>query len=80
MMKKPISNPITALLFQAWVWPPYCSARVYEMINPIIRIAPTKSICSSFSFHVAGTAFAFAGVSKKNRTTTAAIPPMGRLM
>ncbi len=80
MTKDPTSRPITVLLFHGCVWPPYCKARIYEMIRPIIKAAPTKSICSIFSLNVASAGFALAGVLKKRKTITAASPPIGRLM
>jgi hypothetical protein len=79
MAKEPTSNPMTMLLFQGYIWPPYCNARINEIIKPIIRAAPTKSICSSFSFNVASVGFALFGVVKKKKTNMAANPPMGKL-
>ena len=62
MRTKPTSRPITTLLFQGCVWPPYWRARIKEMMPPMTRVTPTGSNCRNFSFGVAGTAFAWAGV------------------
>ena len=77
---KPTSNPITRLLFQGWVCPPYCNANMYDTIKLIMRAAPIRSICSSFSLNDACAGLTLDGVLKKMETTMAAMPPMGRLI
>ncbi len=79
MATDPTSRPITTLLLQGCVWPPYWSAKMYEMIKAIIKNAPMRSICNSFSLSVAWAGFALAGILKKKRVMIAARPPMGRL-
>jgi hypothetical protein len=79
MRTVPTSNPTTVADFQGCVCPPYCNARVKHTINDIIRHAPTRSSCRSFSLVVASVDLAFFGTLKKKKTTTAATPPIGRL-
>jgi hypothetical protein len=40
----PTNNPMTWLLFQGCVCPPYCSASMYDTIRLIMRAAPIRSI------------------------------------
>lgn len=80
MAPKPTRSPMTTLLFQGCVWPPYCSARIYEQIRPIIRAAPARSICRNFSLSVASTGAASPGALNRKKMITAATTPMGRLM
>jgi len=77
---KPTSSLITSPLPYGAVIPPYCKASINATIAPITKATPGKSICNSFSFHVASTGRAVFGVWKNTRMISAASPPTGRLI
>jgi hypothetical protein len=80
MRGKPTRRPITVLEFHAFVCPPNCSGKMYEVMVQIRRIVPIGSICRSFSFNVALVVEALSGVWKKKIMEAAARPPTGKFM
>jgi hypothetical protein len=58
-------SPTTVPLFQGFVCPPYCVARLYDISEPKTSTTPTKSACRNFSFHDACVGLAAYGVWKK---------------